>query len=145
MWFFFLMVFTNEQYLDITSQFLFLSLFVALVNTHRIMSLQIPGLNLPDYNLANNSLVGSLFRPIERGLVQIGLNTPSKRLGGFGVATAGIMWIMKPSAFFDANGDPKGWSILASEGETQQYGGNLVPVTWWLASILIGAATAIFL
>lgn len=103
------------------------------------MSLDIPGVDLPDMNLSDQPVIGRFFQPIENGLAAVGMGTPVRRFAGIGLASAGLFWLIKPSVFFTSGSGPRPWSLWAGDGA------DGVAVPWWMASVLIGTAAAVFL
>lgn len=105
------------------------------------MSFQVPGITLPEYNLANSGgIVGTIFTPLQNVLQQIGLGTPGRRLMGVGLGTAGLLYLLKPHTFFDHDGHPRPWSVTCHDSRLDP-----VPVPWWMAAILAGTAAAVFI
>lgn len=107
-----------------------------------MQGLTIPGIdNLPQFNLANEPIIGTILKPIESAFMMAGLTTPSRRLAGVAAATGLALYIIKPSQFF-AGSTPRPWSMWASEDMSAL---NPVPVPWWMAAVLAGTGAAIFL
>lgn len=104
------------------------------------MSLQIPGITLPQVDLGNEPIIGPLVRPIEGLLSSLGMNSPSRRLVGVSIITGAALWATKPSRFFEG-GKPRPWSLWNFDEL------NTMPVAipWWMASVLAGTAAGVFL
>lgn len=108
-------------------------------------ALTIPGIdNLPQLNLAQEPVIGTLLRPIEAGMTSLGLTTPSLRLLGVGAASGAVLYYFKPRQFFHSNGQPRPWSMWQG-GDSNFSGLDPVPVPWWMAAVLAGTGAAIFL
>lgn len=73
----------------------------------------------------------------------VGMGSPVGRFVGISAITAGLLYISKPSMFFDAAGNARPWSVL-SLGRAK--GG--VPATiapFWLVSLFVGFIGATFI
>lgn len=105
--------------------------------------LKIPGLeNLPHIDLGKQPIIGSFIRPLERGLEGVGLTTPSRRLVGIGAATAILLYFWKPGQFF-IEGRARPWSLWVQDQDPLR--DDAVAIPWWMASVLVGTAGAVFL
>ena len=83
----------------------------------------------------------TVFSPVERGLVAIGVNAPWKTTLLFAGISAAAFFLIKPRTLFTSNGSPRPWNLLLKPDGTVSEEGT--PVPWWLAASVTGYAAGL--
>lgn len=78
------------------------------------------------------------LKNIEDALTYVGLYTPLRRFAGFSVITSVLMFLIRPGFAYTESGEARQWSMWSVSPES-----TVMP--WWLFSILVGGAFAIFI
>lgn len=86
-------------------------------------------------------LIDAIYTPIENILVGLGIRGPLGTFAALSLVSAGVLMFVKPAMMFRHNGMARPWSMTADDN--QQHEATALP--WWLASILIGGAAAVFI
>lgn len=74
---------------------------------------------------------------IELPFYYLGLNTVTKRFMFGAVATGALLYGIKPTALFDADGTPRSWSLTNNDPASTY-------VPWWVYSLGAGIVLATF-
>lgn len=72
------------------------------------------------------------FDNFEKGLANIGFDTPLKRFFGGTALGALAVYALKPPVAFNSDGSPRQWKYLASQGES----GTVAP--WYILATIPG-------
>ena len=73
----------------------------------------------------------------------LGMGSPAARFVGVSAVTAGLLYLAKPSIFFDAAGNMRPWSVLSLGLAKNGVPPTIVP--FWLASLFVGFLAATFI
>lgn len=73
----------------------------------------------------------------------LGMGSPVGRFVGFSGITAGILYLSKPSIFFDEAGNARPWSVLSLGRAKNGVPPTIVP--FWAASLFVGFLAATFI
>jgi hypothetical protein len=98
--------------------------------------ISIPGIGKLRAQTAEESI--GFLKNIEDALLYVGLYTPLRRFAGFSVITSVLMFLIKPGFAYTESGEARQWSMWSLSPES-----TVMP--WWLFSILVGGAFAIFI
>lgn len=69
------------------------------------------------------------------------LNVPAARAAAAGLATAGVLWLVKPSLFFDEKGDARLWSVVTTRSDLKA---KSTAVPWYLVAAGAAAGALLF-
>jgi hypothetical protein len=69
------------------------------------------------------------------------LNVPAARGAAAGIAAAGLLWLVKPSPFFDEKGNARLWSVVTSRSDLKA---DTTAVPWYLAAAAVATGVLIF-
>jgi hypothetical protein len=73
----------------------------------------------------------------------VGMGSPVGRFVGISGITAGILYLAKPSMFFDASGKARPWSVLSLGKDVGGVPATIAP--FWVVSLFVGFIGATFI
>lgn len=80
---------------------------------------------------------------LELAFGALGMGSPAGRFLGVSAITAGLLYLAKPSVFFDAQGHIRPWSVFTLGKASGGVEPTIVP--FYVASMFVGLVAATFL
>jgi hypothetical protein len=81
---------------------------------------------------------------LQVALSALGMGSPAGRFLGVSLISAGLLYLIKPSPFFDISGAARPWSVLTL-GKPSQSGAAPTVVPFYLAALFAGFLAATFI